>query len=62
MPSDVANPRELEADYLVVGAGAVAMAFVDALIEEPDVDVIMVDRRAAAGGHWLDCPGQPMGS
>ena len=44
----------LETDYLVVGAGAVAMAFVDALIEDPDVDVVMVDRRAAPGGHWLD--------
>ena len=44
----------LETDYLVIGAGAVAMAFVDALIEDPDVDVIMVDRRAAPGGHWLD--------
>ena len=30
------------------------MAFVDALIEDPDVDVIMVDRRPAPGGHWLD--------
>jgi hypothetical protein len=44
----------LETDYLVVGAGAVAMAFVDALIDGPDVDVIMVDRRSAPGGHWLD--------
>lgn len=44
----------LETDYLVIGAGAVAMAFVDALIEDPDVDVIMVDRRSAPGGHWLD--------
>ena len=40
----------LETDYLVVGAGAVAMAFVDALIEDPDVDVIMVDRRPARVG------------
>jgi hypothetical protein len=44
----------LETDYLVVGAGAVAMAFVDALIDGPDVDVIMIDRRSAPGGHWLD--------
>jgi hypothetical protein len=44
----------LETDYLVIGAGAVAMAFVDALIDDPDVDVIMVDRRPAPGGHWLD--------
>jgi len=48
------NGATLETDYLVIGAGAVAMAFVDALIEDPDVDVIMVDRRPAPGGHWLD--------
>jgi hypothetical protein len=45
---------EIETDYLVVGAGAVGMAFVDTLIEDPSVDVVMVDRRGAPGGHWLD--------
>lgn len=30
------------------------MSFVDQLIEDPDVDVVMVDRRHAPGGHWLD--------
>ena len=45
---------EIETDYLVVGAGAVGMAFVDALIDDPAVDVVMVDRRGAPGGHWLD--------
>jgi hypothetical protein len=44
----------LETDYLVVGAGAIAMGFVDQLIEGSDADVIMLDRRHAAGGHWLD--------
>lgn len=44
----------LRADYLVIGAGAAAMAFVDALIDHADVRVVMVDRRYAAGGHWLD--------
>ena len=44
----------METDYLVIGAGAVAMAFVDGLIEDPDVDVIMLDRRPGPGGHWLD--------
>jgi len=45
---------EIETDYLVVGAGATGMAFVDALIAESDADVVMVDRRPAPGGHWLD--------
>lgn len=43
---------ELETDYLVVGAGAVGMAFVDVLVNESEVDVIMVDRHAKPGGHW----------
>lgn len=44
----------LEADYLVVGAGAMGMAFTDALIDHADVRVVMVDRRHSVGGHWLD--------
>src|SRR4051812_26817025 len=43
----------LEADYLVVGAGAAGMAFTDALIDHADVNVTMVDRRHGVGGHWL---------
>lgn len=42
----------LETDYLVVGAGAAAMAFVDALVAASDATVVMVDRRHAPGGHW----------
>lgn len=45
---------QLETDYLVVGAGASGMAFVDALIEHSDADVIMIDRRHRPGGHWHD--------
>ena len=44
----------LDADYLVVGAGATGMAFVDTLLTESDASVVMVDRRHAPGGHWLD--------
>jgi hypothetical protein len=46
--------RSMETDYLVVGAGAMGMAFTDALIEHADVHVTLVDRRTAAGGHWQD--------
>jgi hypothetical protein len=46
--------RSLDTDYLVVGAGAMAMAFVDALVDHADVHVTLVDRRHAAGGHWHD--------
>ena len=44
----------LETDYLVVGAGAMGMAFTDALIDHANVSVTLVDRRHAAGGHWQD--------
>lgn len=43
----------IEADYLVVGAGAMGMAFVDTLITETDATVILVDRNDQPGGHWL---------
>jgi hypothetical protein len=46
--------RSLETDYLVVGAGAMGMAFTDALIDHADVHVTLVERRDAAGGHWQD--------
>ncbi|WP_353828841.1 pyridine nucleotide-disulfide oxidoreductase [Agromyces sp. SYSU T0242] len=45
---------EVDADYLVVGAGAMGMAFVDALVGHSDATVAIVDRRHAPGGHWLD--------
>lgn len=44
----------LETDYLVVGAGAAGMAFTDALVDHADVDVVVLDRRHAPGGHWLN--------
>ena len=46
--------RSLETDYLVIGAGAMGMAFTDALIDHADVHVTLVDRRHVAGGHWED--------
>jgi cation diffusion facilitator CzcD-associated flavoprotein CzcO len=46
--------RAVETDYLVVGAGAMGMAFTDALIDHADVHVTLVDRRHATSGHWLD--------
>src|SRR5689334_13165697 len=36
---------EIETDYLVVGAGASGMAFVDSLVAAADADVVIVDRR-----------------
>ncbi|WP_193611490.1 NAD(P)-binding protein [Nocardioides lijunqiniae] len=44
--------RRIDADYLVVGAGASGMAFADALVDHADVRVALVDRRPQVGGHW----------
>lgn len=46
--------HELEADYVIVGAGAAGMAFADTLLTETDASLVLVDRRAAPGGHWND--------
>ena len=46
--------EKLDVDYLVVGAGAMGMAFTDALIDHADVRVAVVDRRHGTGGHWLE--------
>ena len=43
--------RSLQTDYLVVGAGAMGMAFTDALVDHADVRVALVDRRHGVGGH-----------
>lgn len=44
----------IEADYLVVGAGAMGMAFADVLLSETDATVALVDRHHRPGGHWND--------
>lgn len=44
-----------ETDYLIIGAGAVGLAFADTLIDEdPDCHITLVDKHAAPGGHWND--------
>ncbi len=46
--------RTLEADYVIVGAGAVGMAFADTLLTDSTASMILVDRRHKPGGHWND--------
>jgi hypothetical protein len=46
--------RLIETDYLVIGAGAVGMAFADTILAETDAQVTIVDRQARPGGHWND--------
>jgi hypothetical protein len=44
-----------ETDYLIIGAGAVGLAFADTLIDEdPTCHITFVDKHAKPGGHWND--------
>ena len=44
-----------ETDYLIIGAGAMGIAFADELFtSNSKVKLTIVDRRAKAGGHWND--------
>ena len=42
----------IEADYLVIGAGGMGMAFVDEILTHSDATVVMVDKNFRPGGHW----------
>ncbi|KPI42129.1 uncharacterized protein AB675_5579 [Cyphellophora attinorum] len=42
----------IEPDYLVCGAGAMGMAFVDTLVSDTTATIAIVDRYAQPGGHW----------
>ena len=44
----------IETDYLVIGAGAVGLAFADTIVAETDAHVTIVDRHGKPGGHWND--------
>ncbi|MEM1433511.1 MAG: NAD(P)/FAD-dependent oxidoreductase [Pseudomonadota bacterium] len=45
---------ELHCDYLVIGSGAVGMAFVDTMLSESDASFLIVDNHHQPGGHWND--------
>ena len=45
---------QLEVDYLVIGSGAMGMAFTDVLVTETKATVALIDRHHQPGGHWND--------
>ena len=45
---------QIETDYLIIGGGAVGLAFADTLLSETDAHITIVDRRGKPGGHWND--------
>ena len=40
----------LQTDYLVIGAGAIGMAFVDTLLTDTDAQIVIVDRHPRRRG------------
>lgn len=46
--------KKLKADYLIIGSGAVGMAFADVILAETNASIIIVDRHHKPGGHWND--------
>ncbi len=44
----------IETDYLVIGAGAVGLAFADTLLTETNAHITIIDRHGKPGGHWND--------
>ncbi|WP_299072719.1 NAD(P)-binding protein [uncultured Paraglaciecola sp.] len=44
--------EKVDADYLIVGAGASGMAFADTLLSESSATIILVDKEHKPGGHW----------
>ena len=45
---------KIETDYLVIGAGAVGLAFADTLLAETNAHITIIDRHGKPGGHWND--------
>jgi hypothetical protein len=46
--------QRIETDYLIIGSGAVGMAFADSLVQHSTDRIVFVDRHHAPGGHWND--------
>ena len=48
------NTQQLKTDYLIIGSGAMGMAFADVLLAETTADIVIVDNHLKPGGHWND--------
>ncbi len=44
----------LNVDYLVIGSGAMGMAFADVIATETNATIALVDKHDRPGGHWND--------
>lgn len=48
------NQGFIDTDYLIIGSGAVGMAFADVILRETQARILLVDRHHGPGGHWHD--------
>ena len=52
--------EKITTDYLVIGAGAMGMAFADEILRlsakngNDTTEIVIIDKRAKPGGHWND--------
>lgn len=44
----------IEADYVVIGTGAMGMAFTDEMLTHSNATLALIDAHGAPGGHWND--------
>ncbi|OAL43682.1 hypothetical protein IQ07DRAFT_666128 [Pyrenochaeta sp. DS3sAY3a] len=52
MPHQHVAAEAIKTDYLVIGAGAMGMAFVDTMLSDSKASITIVDRLHQPGGHW----------
>lgn len=48
------HPSSITTDYLIIGSGAMGMAFADVLVNETNATITLVDKHDRPGGHWND--------
>lgn len=48
------QPTQIKTDYLIIGSGAVGLAFADVLLSETEATITLVDKHHKPGGHWND--------
>ena len=46
--------KNFSVDYLIIGSGAMGLAFADAIVAETNATVALVDKHDRPGGHWND--------
>lgn len=51
-PTALRDGETIEADYIIIGAGAMGLAFADVLLSETDATMAIIDRQDRPGGHW----------